>query len=83
MLIVGAILTVAASLAFASTRNLFFLIIAGAIGVISPSGNEVGPFLSMGAGRARARCSQSIAVRRARFKRLSLRNIRAAEAARV
>ena len=37
----------AAGLAFACTKNLFFLIIAGTIGVISPSGNEVGPFLSI------------------------------------
>ena len=47
MLIIGAILMAAAGVAFASTRNLFFLIIAGTIGVISPSGNEVGPFLSI------------------------------------
>ena len=47
MLIVGAILMAAAGLAFASTHNLFFLILAGTIGVISPSGNEVGPFLSI------------------------------------
>jgi MFS family permease len=47
MLIVGAILMAAAGVAFASTRNLFFLILAGTIGVISPSGNEVGPFLSI------------------------------------
>lgn len=47
MLVVGAILMAAAGLAFACTRNLFFLIIAGTIGVISPSGNEVGPFLSI------------------------------------
>src|SRR6202043_271401 len=47
MLIVGAVLMAAAGLAFACTRNLFFLIIAGTIGVISPSGNEVGPFLSI------------------------------------
>src|SRR5216683_240809 len=45
MLIVGAILMALAGLAFASTSNLVFLIIAGTIGVISPSGNEVGPFL--------------------------------------
>ena len=37
----------AAGLAFASTRNFFFLLIAGTIGVVSPSGNEVGPFLSI------------------------------------
>ena len=47
MLIIGAILMAGAGLAFASTHNLFFLILAGTIGVISPSGNEVGPFLSI------------------------------------
>jgi MFS family permease len=47
MLIVGSILMAAAGLAFASTSNLFFLVVAGTIGVISPSGNEVGPFLSI------------------------------------
>lgn len=46
-LIVGAILMVGAGIAFASTHNLLFLIVAGTIGVISPSGNEVGPFLSI------------------------------------
>ncbi|MGB4786240.1 MAG: MFS transporter [Candidatus Acidiferrum sp.] len=47
MLIAGAILMAAAGLAFACTRNFLSLIIAGTIGVISPSGNEVGPFLSI------------------------------------
>jgi len=47
MLIVGAILMAAAGLAFACTSNPVLLIIAGTIGVISPSGNEVGPFLSI------------------------------------
>jgi len=47
MLIVGAVLMAAAGLAFACTHNLVLLIIAGTIGVISPSGNEVGPFLSI------------------------------------
>jgi MFS family permease len=47
MLIVGAVLMAAAGVAFASTRDLAFLIIAGTIGVISPSGKEVGPFLSI------------------------------------
>src|ERR1700730_17876946 len=47
MLIIGSILTAAAGLAFACTSNLLFLVIAGTIGVISPSGNEVGPFLSI------------------------------------
>src|SRR3989454_10335312 len=45
MLIIGAILMAAAGLTFAYTRNLVFLIVAGTIGVISPRGNEVGPFL--------------------------------------
>jgi len=47
MLIVGALLMAAAGLAFILTRNFLLLILAGAIGVISPSGNEVGPFLSI------------------------------------
>jgi len=47
VLIVGAILMAAAGLAFACTHSLVFLIVAGTIGVISPSGNEVGPFLSI------------------------------------
>jgi MFS family permease len=44
-LIFGAGLMAAAGLAFASTRNYVLLTIAGTLGVISPSGNEVGPFL--------------------------------------
>ena len=47
MLVVGSILMAAAGLAFACTSNLLLLAIAGTIGVISPSGNEVGPFLSI------------------------------------
>src|SRR6516164_1631917 len=47
MLIVGAILMAGAGVAFACTHNFFFLVVAGTIGVISPSGNEVGPFLSI------------------------------------
>jgi MFS family permease len=45
MLVAGAALMAGAGLAFASTSNLWVLIVAGTIGVISPSGNEVGPFL--------------------------------------
>src|SRR5207245_5672034 len=45
MLIVGAILMAAAGVAFACTHNFLILILAGTIGVLSPSGNEVGPFL--------------------------------------
>jgi MFS family permease len=47
MLIVGALLMAAAGLVFAVTKNFLWLVIAGTIGVISPSGNEVGPFLSI------------------------------------
>ena len=47
MLIVGAILMVFAGVLFAMTRNFVFLLIAATIGVISPSGYEVGPFLSI------------------------------------
>jgi len=47
MLIIGAALMAAAGLIFAYTRDVLFLILAGTIGVISPSGNEVGPFLSI------------------------------------
>jgi MFS family permease len=47
MLIIGSFLMAGAGLAFACTSNFFFLVIAGTIGVVSPSGNEVGPFLSI------------------------------------
>jgi MFS family permease len=47
MLSLGAVLMVAAGLVFASTRSLWLLVLAGTVGVISPSGNEVGPFLSI------------------------------------
>jgi MFS family permease len=47
MLIVGAFLMVFAGILFAMTRNFTFLLIAATIGVISPSGYEVGPFLSI------------------------------------
>jgi MFS family permease len=47
MLIAGAFLMVFAGVLFALTRNFIFLLIAATIGVISPSGYEVGPFLSI------------------------------------
>ncbi|MGO8988198.1 MAG: MFS transporter [bacterium] len=47
MLIAGALLMVFAGVLFAVTRNFLFLLIAATIGVISPSGYEVGPFLSI------------------------------------
>src|SRR2546428_11006713 len=48
MLIIGAILMAAAGLTFAYTPNFVFLIGARAVGVLRPSGNEVGAFLSIG-----------------------------------
>jgi MFS family permease len=47
MLIIGAVLMIFAGVLFASTRNFIVLLIAATIGVISPSGYEVGPFLSI------------------------------------
>jgi MFS family permease len=47
MLIVGAGLMVFAGALFALTRSFVLLLIAATIGVISPSGYEVGPFLSI------------------------------------
>ena len=46
-LILGAILMIVAGGAFATTGNYLLLVIAATIGVISPSGNEIGPFLSV------------------------------------
>ena len=46
-LIAGALLMVGAGLVFIFTRNPITLAIAAIIGVISPSGNEIGPFLSV------------------------------------
>ena len=47
MLIVGAVLMAAAGLVFGFTTRMWVLVVAGTIGVISPSGQEVGPFLSI------------------------------------
>jgi MFS family permease len=46
-LIVGTLLMMFAAIFFANTREFIPLLIAATIGVISPSGNEVGPFLSV------------------------------------
>src|SRR5688500_6540529 len=46
-LILGALLMASAGIAFVLTRNVLLLIIAAILGVISPSGNEIGPFLSV------------------------------------
>src|SRR5512144_1937826 len=47
MLLVGAGLMVMAGVVFSLTGNPVLLMIAGVIGVISPSGHEIGPFLSL------------------------------------
>ncbi|MGH7176322.1 MAG: MFS transporter [Tepidisphaeraceae bacterium] len=44
-LIIGAILMAAAGVAFVSTTSFILLLVAATIGVISPNGKEVGPFL--------------------------------------
>ncbi len=47
VLLLGAVLMLVAGVVFAGTSWLPLLILAGAIGVISPTGNEVGPFLAV------------------------------------
>ena len=58
-LIVGAGLMAAAGLAFGLTAHFWLLVTAGTIGVISPSGQEVGPFVAI----EQAALSQVVAAR--------------------
>jgi MFS family permease len=60
MLIVSAVLMVLAGVVFASTRSFGLLLLAATVGVISPSGNEVGPFLAV----EQATLSQAIPFKR-------------------
>jgi MFS family permease len=46
-LMVGGLLMAAAGLVFASTEVFAVLLLAATLGVLSPSGNEVGPFLAV------------------------------------
>ena len=46
-LIAGALLMAGAGVIFIVTRNVLLLLAAAIVGVISPSGNEIGPFLSV------------------------------------
>jgi MFS family permease len=46
-LVAGALLMIAAAAVFASTHVFLLLLIAATVGVISPGGNEVGPFLAV------------------------------------
>jgi MFS family permease len=59
VLLAGALLMCLAGVGFASTSALPVLVLAATIGVISPSGNEVGPFLAV----EQASLSQTIADR--------------------
>jgi MFS family permease len=47
VLLAGALLLLAAGLVFAATPLFIVLLVAATLGVISPSGNEVGPFLAV------------------------------------
>ena len=47
MLVIGAALMIMAGVIFSLTGNYLLLVITAIIGVISPSGNEIGPFLSI------------------------------------
>jgi MFS family permease len=46
-LLIGSLLMLAAGIVFVLTDNIVILIAAAIIGVISPGGNEIGPFLSV------------------------------------
>ena len=60
VLVAGAGLMVAAGVVFAFTSWVPLLILAGALGVISPTGNEVGPFLAV----EQAALAQTVSARR-------------------
>jgi MFS family permease len=47
MLLAGAALMAAAGALFAATSDFWLLLLAATVGVISPAGNEVGPFLAI------------------------------------
>ena len=46
-LLLGSLLMILAGIAFIATDDLTVLVLAATIGVISPGGNEIGPFLSV------------------------------------
>jgi MFS family permease len=60
VLIVSSLLVVVAGAVFAATDWLPLLVLAGVIGVISPTGNEVGPFLAV----EQASLSEVVSARR-------------------
>jgi MFS family permease len=49
-LLLGALLMIGAGTVFILAKNPLLLMVAAIIGVISPSGNEIGPFLSVEVG---------------------------------
>jgi MFS family permease len=57
VLVAGSLLMILAAAVFAATSNPVLLILAATIGVLSPTGNEVGPFLAV----EQVALSQSIA----------------------
>jgi MFS family permease len=59
-LLAGAALMVLAGVLFAATRSFALLLFAATVGVISPAGNEVGPFLAI----EQAALSQTLAAER-------------------
>jgi len=59
MLMAGGALMLLAGVGFAFTRQLPWLLLAAIVGVISPSGNEVGPFLAI----EQAALSQTVTAR--------------------
>jgi MFS family permease len=60
MLLLGAGLMVLAGATFAATRDFWLLLAAAVLGIISPAGNEVGPFLAI----EQAALSQAVPDRR-------------------
>ena len=46
-LIVGAMLSIITSVTFATQTSFWILLVSAIVGVISPSGNEIGPFMAV------------------------------------
>lgn len=46
-LLIGSLLMIGAAIVFVLTRDFTLLVLAATLGVISPSGNEIGPFLAV------------------------------------
>lgn len=46
-LLIGSFIAIVTSFIFTFTTNFYIMLIAGILGVISPSGNEIGPFMAI------------------------------------